>query len=111
MKSPSVSENVKIEPATTAGSASGRMTRRNVHKAAAPRSAEASRSEGGMRSSPATMGRIMYGSQRYVKTSRADIDEAAGLAVARALETERRQQPVEETLLLEDGAPAKTLTR
>ena len=34
MKSPSVSENVKIEPATTAGSASGRMTRRKVVAAA-----------------------------------------------------------------------------
>ena len=30
MKSPSVSEKVKIEPATTAGKASGRITRRKV---------------------------------------------------------------------------------
>ena len=30
MKSPRVSEKVKIEPATTAGSTSGKTTRRNV---------------------------------------------------------------------------------
>ncbi len=49
---------------------------------------EASRSELGMRSSPATMGRIMYGSQRYVKTS-----QHRDVAVARPLEAERLEQP------------------
>ena len=42
MKSPRVSENVKIEPAITPGRARGRMTRRTVHHPLAPRSAEAS---------------------------------------------------------------------
>jgi hypothetical protein len=48
-----VSENVKIEPATIAGNASGRMTRKNVCSDRAPRSADASSSEFGIRSSPA----------------------------------------------------------
>ena len=53
MKSPSVSEKVKIEPATTAGKASGRITRRKVCPGFAPRSSEALSSESGIRSSPA----------------------------------------------------------
>jgi hypothetical protein len=48
-----VSENVKIEPATTAGSASGRITRRKVWPPRAPRSNDASISDPGMRSKPA----------------------------------------------------------
>ena len=36
MKSPRVSEKVKIEPATTAGKASGRITRRKVVHGVAP---------------------------------------------------------------------------
>ena len=71
MKSPSVSANVKIEPATSAGNASGRITRRNVRPALPPRSEDASSSESGIRSSPAYSGRIMYGSQRYEKTMHA----------------------------------------
>jgi hypothetical protein len=59
-----VSEKVKIEQATTAGSANGRITARNVRQAPAPRSEEASSSESGSRSSPAKIGRIMYGSHR-----------------------------------------------
>ena len=55
---------MKIEPATTAGKASGRITRRKVVNGAAPRSSEALISESGMRSRPAKIGRIMYGSQR-----------------------------------------------
>ena len=53
MKSPSVSENVKIEPATTPGNASGSTTVRNVVEPFAPRSREASISEPGTRSSAA----------------------------------------------------------
>ena len=53
MKSPRVSEKVKIEPATTAGKASGRITRRKVVNGEAPRSSEALISEFGIRSSPA----------------------------------------------------------
>ena len=53
MKSPSVSENVKIEPATMPGSASGRTTERSVRKPCAPRSRDASSSESGIRSSDA----------------------------------------------------------
>ena len=53
MKSPEVSENVKIEPATIAGKTSGQMTRRNVRHGFAPRSSEAARTEFGIRSRPA----------------------------------------------------------
>ena len=53
MKSPRVSENVKIEPATTPGSASGSTTLRNVRQFRAPRSPDASSSESGIRSSAA----------------------------------------------------------
>ncbi len=53
MKSPRVREKVKIEPATTAGKASGKITRRKVVKGAAPRSSEALISEFGIRSRPA----------------------------------------------------------
>ena len=53
MKSPSVSEKVKIDPATTAGKASGKITRRKVVPGLAPRSSEALSSESGIRSSPA----------------------------------------------------------
>ena len=53
MKSPRVSEKVKIEPATTAGKAIGRITRRKVVPGPAPRSSEAESSESGIRSSPA----------------------------------------------------------
>ena len=51
MKSPSVSEKVKIDPATTPGSASGRTTLRSVRQLRAPRSPDASSSESGIRSS------------------------------------------------------------
>ena len=50
MKSPRVRENVKIDPATTPGSASGRITFAIVRPPRAPRSAEASRYESGIRS-------------------------------------------------------------
>ncbi len=50
MKSPRVSEKVKIDPATTPGSASGRITLATVRHPRAPRSAEASRYESGIRS-------------------------------------------------------------
>ncbi len=50
---------MKIEPAITAGKASGRITRRNVVSGAAPRSSEALMSEFGIRSSPAKIGMIM----------------------------------------------------
>ena len=43
MKSPSVSANVKIEPAAIPGMISGMSTVRNVRHPRAPRSAEASR--------------------------------------------------------------------
>jgi len=46
-----VSENVKIEPAITPGSASGRITRRNVVNPLAPRSRDASMYDSGIRSS------------------------------------------------------------
>src|SRR5919201_6304678 len=59
MKSPNVRENVKIEPATTPGSASGNSTLRNVRQPEAPRSAEASKYESGTRSIAAHTGRIM----------------------------------------------------
>src|SRR6476620_9865516 len=62
MKAPSESEKVKIEPATTAGKASGKITRRKVVKGEAPRSSEALISEFGIRSRPAKIGRIMNGS-------------------------------------------------
>ena len=68
MKSPSVSENVKIEPATIPGSASGRSTRRTVVVPRAPRSADASSTESGIRSNAAKTGRIMNGSQMYENT-------------------------------------------
>src|SRR5881227_1350921 len=42
MKSPRVSEKVKIDPATSPGRASGRITVRSVRQALAPRSCEAS---------------------------------------------------------------------
>ena len=51
MKSPRVSENVKIDPATMPGSANGNNTLRSVRPLRAPRSAEASMSESGIRSS------------------------------------------------------------
>ena len=53
MKSPSVSENVKIEPATTAGNASGSVTFQKVRSERAPRSPDASSKDEGIRSSPA----------------------------------------------------------
>ena len=53
MKSPRVSEKVKIEPATTAGKTSGRITRRKVVPGFAPMSSEALSSVSGIRSSPA----------------------------------------------------------
>ena len=59
MKSPSVSEKVKIDPAATPGMASGRITRRKVSRGRAPRSAEASMKDLGTRSSAASTGRIM----------------------------------------------------
>src|SRR5258707_12266854 len=64
MKSPRVSEKVKIEPATTAGKASGRITRAKGVKGGAPRSSEAPVNEFGMRSRPAWVGRIIGGSQK-----------------------------------------------
>ena len=51
MKSPRVSENVKIEPAITPGSASGSTIERVVRHPFAPRSREASMYEWGIRSS------------------------------------------------------------
>ena len=63
MKSPSVSENVKIDPAARPGSTSGSSTRRNVVKPRAPMSADASSSESGTRSIAAQTGMIMNGSQ------------------------------------------------
>ena len=53
MKSPRVSEKVKIDPATTAGKTSGRITLRKVVAGLAPRSSEALSSVSGIRSSPA----------------------------------------------------------
>jgi hypothetical protein len=50
MKSPRVSEKVKIDPATRPGRTSGSTTLRTVRQPRAPRSPEASRSESGMRS-------------------------------------------------------------
>ena len=44
---------MKIDPATIAGKINGSTTERNVRPAGAPRSAEASSSESGTRSSPA----------------------------------------------------------
>ena len=58
MKSPSVSEKVKIEPATTPGRESGKTTCQNVLPPLAPRSPEASTSEWGMRSSAAWSRRL-----------------------------------------------------
>ncbi|MNT30127.1 hypothetical protein D3C72_1659060 [compost metagenome] len=63
MKSPRVRLKVKMEPATTPGKASGRMTWAKVCRGLAPRSAEACSSEGGRRSREAWIGRIMKGSQ------------------------------------------------
>ena len=63
MKSPRVSANVKIDPATMPGSASGSTTRQVVPKAGAPRSADASSRLFGIRSSAPNTGMIMYGSQ------------------------------------------------
>src|SRR5262249_39550060 len=68
MKSPRVRANVKIEPATSPGSDSGRITERNVRQLRAPRSAEASRYDSGIRSSAAYTGSTMNGSQTYEKT-------------------------------------------
>lgn len=51
MKSPRVSENVKIDPAIRPGRASGSTTERMVRQERAPRSPEASSSESGIRSS------------------------------------------------------------
>ena len=50
MKSPSVSEKVKIDPAMTPGRTSGSTTLRSVRRVRAPRSAEASKNESGIRS-------------------------------------------------------------
>ena len=63
MKSPSVNENVKIEPAAMPGTASGSTTWRKVCEGFAPRSADACNSDGGRRSSAACTGRIINGSQ------------------------------------------------
>ena len=63
MKSPSVSEKVKIEPAAIPGRIRGNSTVRNVRQPRAPRSAEASSIESGTRSIAAHTGRIMNGSQ------------------------------------------------
>ncbi|MCY1457183.1 hypothetical protein D9M71_744500 [compost metagenome] len=63
MKSPRVSEKVKIEPAAMPGTESGRITCMKVCRGLAPRSAEACSSDGGKRSSAAWIGRIMNGSQ------------------------------------------------
>ncbi len=60
---------MKIDPATSAGKINGSTTERNVRPAGAPRSAEASSSESGSRSSPAYTGRIMNGSHRYASVS------------------------------------------
>ena len=64
MKSPRVSEKVKMDPATIPGRASGKVTWRKVVAGVAPRSPEASSSERGTRSSAAWIGRTMKGSQR-----------------------------------------------
>jgi hypothetical protein len=58
-----VSENVKIEPATTPGKASGHSTVVNVLKGRAPKSAEARSKLAGTRSMAAWMGKTMKGSQ------------------------------------------------
>ena len=50
---------MKIEPATTAGKVSGRITRLNVVNGFAPRSSEALIRELGIRSSPAKIGSTM----------------------------------------------------
>ncbi len=63
MKSPSVREKVKIEPAAMPGRASGKSTRRNVVQPRAPMSALASRNESGTRSIADQPGMIMNGSQ------------------------------------------------
>ncbi|MCY1466255.1 hypothetical protein D9M71_845300 [compost metagenome] len=63
MKSPRVSEKVKIEPAAIPGIDSGRITCMKVCRGCAPRSAEACSSDGGRRSRAAWIGRIMNGSQ------------------------------------------------
>ena len=63
MKSPSVSEKVKIEPAARPGSVSGSRTLRKVCQPRAPMSADASSSDSGTRSIAAQTGMIMNGSQ------------------------------------------------
>ena len=64
MKSPSVNENVKIDPATTPGNASGQTTCRNVCRGRAPRSIDACTRLGGTRSSAAWIGSTMNGNHR-----------------------------------------------
>jgi hypothetical protein len=59
-----VSENVKIDAATSPGAIKGTRTRRNVIHPRPPRSLEASSSEPGTRSIAAYTGRIANGSQR-----------------------------------------------
>src|SRR5688572_10195494 len=66
MKSPSVNENVKIEPAMSPGFAEGSTMRRNVNLGLEPRSLDAAMDVPGTRSSAASIGRIINGSHRYV---------------------------------------------
>ena len=63
MKSPRVSENVNIDPATTPGNASGQITCRKVCRGRAPRSIDACTRLGGTRSSAAWIGNTMKGNQ------------------------------------------------
>jgi hypothetical protein len=69
---------VKIDPAATDGSTIGSTTDRKVRPARAPRSAEASSRLAGSSSSAVWIGRIMYGSQRYVSVSTAAVSPNPG---------------------------------
>src|ERR1043165_6487152 len=66
-----------MDPATTPGNASGRMTFRNVSAGFAPKSLEASIKDFGTRSSAVWIGKIIYGSQIYTKTRNTPVIETA----------------------------------
>ncbi len=102
MKSPSVSENVKIEPATMPGQRERQDDRAQRRKPRAPRSRDASSSESGMRSSAAYTGRIMNGSQMYEKTSHI---AQFGVAETECGQAELAERPVEHAVLGEDQPP------
>ena len=85
---------MKIDPATTAGRAMGRTTERKVRRAWAPRSEDASSSESGSRSSPAKIGRIMYGSHRYESTSQSAVSPNPGPCSPSGPSAQSRTPPV-----------------